>query len=87
MSLYPIKRPYLVQTLIDGVDPQFCPQHLHLSYGCHTYPSFSYGTIRALLGLIGLRASGGLICGPLSAYVVHFGVSSWLLFSVIGIVP
>ena len=63
------------------------PQHLQLSYGCHTHPSFSYSTIRALLGLVGLRASGGLVCGPLSAYVVHFGVSSWHIFLVIDIVP
>ena len=34
----------------------------------------------ALLGLVGLRASGGLVCGPLSVYVVHFGVSLWLFF-------
>ena len=31
----------------------------------------------ALLGLVGLRALGGLVCGPLSAYVVHLRVSSW----------
>ena len=30
----------------------------------------------ALLGLVGLQASGGLVSGPLSAYVVHFEVSS-----------
>ena len=58
----------------------FIPQHLHLSYECHPHPSFSYNTIRALLGLIYLRASGGLVCGPLSAYVVHFRVSSCLFF-------
>ena len=38
----------------------------------------------ALLGphltLVGFRASSGLVCGPLSAYVVHFGVSSWPFF-------
>ena len=33
-----------------------------------------------------LLSSGGLICGPLSAYVVHFKVSPWLIFLVIGIV-
>ena len=68
----------------------FVPQHLHLSYGCHTHPSFSYSTVRALLGLVGLRALGGLVCGPLSAYVVHFEMSLGLFlfsfFLVIGIV-
>ena len=64
----------------------FAPQHLHLSYGCHTHPSFSYNTIRALLGLVCLSASGGFVCGLLSAYVVHFRVSSWLIFLVIDIV-
>ena len=50
--------------------------------------SFSYGTVKALLGLVGLRASGGLVCGPSSAYVVYFGMSSWyFFFLVIGIVP
>ena len=62
------------------VDLNFIPQHLHLSFGCHTHPSFSYNTIRAFLGLVCLRASGGLVYGPLSAYVVHFRVSLWLLF-------
>ena len=48
----------------------FVPQHLHLSFGCHIHPSFSYGTVRVLLGLVGLRALGGLVCATLSAYVV-----------------
>ena len=36
--------------------------------------------LEPLLGLVSLRALGGLVCGALSAYVVHFRVSSLLLF-------
>ena len=62
------------------VDPQFCPSTLAFILWVSHHPSFSYSTIMALLGLVGLRASGGLVCGPLSAYVVHFRVLSWLFF-------
>ena len=67
---------FCVVTLIEKflkknvVDPQFFPSTLAFIYGCHTHPSFSYGTVRVLLGLVSLQALGGLVCGPLSAYVV-----------------
>ena len=32
------------------------------------------------LTLVGFKTSSGLVCGPLSAYVVHLEVSSWQFF-------
>ena len=56
-----------------GIDPQFCPSTLTfypmgvtLTYRSHM------GPLGAPLTLVGFRASSGHVCGPLSAYVVHF---------------
>ena len=68
------------------VDPQFCPSTLTfypmdvtLTHHSHMAPLGPH------LTLVGFRASSGLVCGPLSAYVVHFRMSSWQFFF-IGIV-
>ena len=64
-----------------GVDPQFCPSTLTyypmdvtLTHRSHMAPLGPH------LTLVGFRASSGLVCGPLSVYVVHFEVSSWRFF-------
>ena len=64
-----------------SVDPQFCPSTLTfypmdvtLTHRSHMAPLGPH------LTLVGFRASSGLVCGPLSAYVVHFKVSSWQFF-------
>ena len=63
------------------VDPQFCPSTLTfypmdvtLTHRSHMAPLGPY------LTLVGFRASSGLVCGLLSAYVVNFEVSSWRFF-------
>ena len=50
------------------------PMGVTLTHRSHVAP------LEPLLGLVSLRALGGLVCGALSAYVVHFRVSSLLLF-------
>ena len=62
------------------VDPQFFPATLAFILWVSYSLIVLINTIRAFLGLVCLQALGGLICGPLSAYVVHFRVSSWLIF-------
>ena len=69
------------------MDPQFCPSTLTfypmgvtLTYRSHMAPLGPH------LTLADFQASSELVCGPLSAYVVHFGVSLWRFFF-IGIVP
>ena len=64
-----------------SVDPQFRPSTLTfypmdvtLTHRSHMAPLGPH------LTLVGFRASSGLVYGPLSAYVVHFGVSSWEFF-------
>ena len=75
LSEYLLKEGYANNPI---VDPQFCsstltfyPMGVKLTYRSHMGPLGSH------LTLVGFRASSGLVCGPLSAYVVHFRVSSW----------
>ena len=64
-----------------GVDPQFCPSTLTFySMGVTLTYRSHMTSLGPYLTLVGFRASSGLVCGPLSAYVVHFGVSSWRFF-------
>ena len=57
---------------------QFCPSTLTFYPMCVTLTYRSHmAPLRPHLTLVGLQASSGLVCGPLSAYVVHFRVSSW----------
>ena len=63
------------------MDPQFYPSSLTfypmgvtLTYHSHMAPLGPH------LTLVGFPALSGLVCGPFSAYVVHFGVSLWGFF-------